>query len=157
MKYAKYEYGDTVNGSGCRVSLYPSGCTMGCPGCFNKVAQDFDYGTEYTTDFEDKILMDISGKFISGLSIIGGHGLEKQNFDTVLNLCKRVKSECPTKDIYLWTGFTLAQVQSHKIFHQILPYIDVLIDGKYIEELRDTTLYLRGSSNQQVRLKGVDF
>jgi len=157
MNYAKYVYGDTVNGSGCRVSLYPSGCTMGCVGCFNRAAQDFDYGTLYTEEFENKIMHDLSGKFIKGLSIIGGHALERNNFDTILSLCSRVKKELSDKDIYLWTGFTLSQVVNHKIYSKILPVIDVLIDGKYIESLRDTNLSLRGSSNQTIRLKGIDF
>lgn len=157
MKYANYVKVDTVNGKGCRVTLYPSGCTMNCAGCFNKAAQDFDYGTDYTSATQSMILHDLSEPYIKGLSIIGGHALERENFSTILELCKEVKRILPDKDIYLWTGYTLLQVQSHKHFSEILDYVDVLIDGKFVETKKDPLLYLRGSTNQTINYKGINF
>ena len=157
MNYAKIIKCDTVNGPGIRVSFYPSGCSLNCTGCFNKVAQNFNYGTMYTDSTKEEILLYCSDEHISGLSILGGHALEKENFQCIYDLCAEFKSRFPKKNIYLWTGLTLSQVKAHRYFSSILDVIDVLVDGKYDESKSRSDLYLRGSTNQNILFKTKDF
>jgi anaerobic ribonucleoside-triphosphate reductase activating protein len=157
MHYSGYIDCDTVNGDGIRCTLFVSGCSRGCQGCFNKETWDYRYGDEYTVEFEDKVLKDLASPYISGLSILGGNPIENKNFETVLKLCQRVKKELPQKDIWVWAGQTLKDIKNSLIFSQILDTVDVVIDGPFIEELKDTKLKFRGSSNQKINYKNVDF
>lgn len=157
MNYSDYINCDTVNGEGVRCTLFVSGCSRGCKGCFNKETWDYRYGTKYTQEFEDKIIKDLENLYIQGLSILGGNPLENKNFETVLKLCQRVKKELPEKDIWLWCGQTLGEVKNNLIFSQILGIVDVVVDGPFVEELKDTKLKFRGSNNQNINVKGVDF
>ena len=106
---------------------------------------------------ERLIIKDLENPYIQGLSILGGNPLENKNFETVLKLCQRVKKELPEKDIWLWCGQTLGEVKNNLIFSQILGIVDVVVDGPFVEELKDTKLKFRGSSNQNINVKGVDF
>lgn len=150
MNYMQYIYGDDANGDGMRCTLFVSGCEMMCKGCHNPESWKLNAGKLYTKEFEDNIIQDLQSPWIKGLSLSGGHPLHITNFDTVLSLCKRVKNELPDKDIWLWTGHTLEEVQNDTSRSQILDVVDVLVDGKFILELKDTNLEWRGSSNQRV-------
>lgn len=157
MNYSNYISCDTINGEGIRCTLFVSGCSMGCKGCFNEETWDYRYGTKYTQDFEDRIIRDLDNPYIQGLSILGGNPLENKNFETVLKLCQRVKKELPEKDIWIWCGQTLEEVKNNLIFSQILDIVDVVVDGPFVEELKDTKLKFRGSKNQNINVKGRDF
>lgn len=150
MNYMQYIYGDDANGDGMRCTLFVSGCEMMCKGCHNPESWKLNAGKLYTKEFEDNIIQDLQSPWIKGLSLSGGHPLHITNFDTVLSLCKRVKNELPDKDIWLWTGYTLEEVQNDMLRRQILDVIDVLVDGKFVLELKNTNLEWRGSSNQRV-------
>jgi len=148
MNYIQYINGDDANGEGMRCTLFVAGCELACKGCHNPESWKTNAGKPYTKEFEDKIIEDLKNPYIKGLSLSGGHPLHPKNFNTVLSLCKRVRKEVG-KDIWLWTGLTLRQI-TDDYRNEILPYIDVLIDGKYEEDKRDTSLQWRGSSNQSV-------
>lgn len=156
MNYMQYINGDDVNGDGMRCTLFVAGCEMMCEGCHNPESWKLNAGHSYTKDFEDKIIQDLKSSWIKGLSLSGGHPLHIKNFYTVLRLCKRVKRELPNKDIWLWTGYTLEGVEDNLLRRQILDVVDVLVDGKFVLELRDTNLKWRGSSNQRIWKRNVD-
>ena len=146
MNYGIINKFDVINGNGIRVSLFVSGCHNNCKGCFNKQSQDFNYGKKFTTETQREILLALTPIYITGISILGGEPLESENISTVYNLCKEIKEKFPTKDIWLYTGYTFENISSYLI----MKYIDVLVDGKYIEEQKDLTLKWRGSKNQRV-------
>lgn len=152
MNYAKIRKMDISNGPGVRVSIFVSGCNNNCKGCFNKEAQDFNYGNLYTKEVESKIVDYLKSDYIQGLSILGGEPFEFKNQETVLNLINRVKKAFPEKNIWIWSGFTIENLLSRKdkITNEILKKIDVLVDGPFIENLKDPKLQFRGSSNQRI-------
>jgi anaerobic ribonucleoside-triphosphate reductase activating protein len=158
MKYANIKKCDIANGSGVRVSLFVSGCTHHCKGCFNSVAWDFNYGNEFTEEVENEIINELSHSYISGLSLLGGEPFEPENQKALLPFIKKVKSIYPDKDIWCWTGYTLDELTDPKIKSRakceytldMLKYIDILVDGKFKEELKDISLQFRGSSNQRI-------
>ncbi|AGG57795.1 anaerobic ribonucleoside triphosphate reductase activating protein [Vibrio phage helene 12B3] len=149
MNYLNYLPCDTRNGEGIRCTLFVSGCELACKGCHNPDSWKLNAGKPYTKEFEDKILSDLANPYIKGLSLSGGHPLHPKNFSTVLNLCKKVKQELPDKGIWLWTGLTVEEVRERGLF-EILGYIDVLVDGRYVEVLKTSQGEWRGSSNQRV-------
>lgn len=148
MNYIQYINGDDANGEGMRCTLFVAGCELACKGCHNLESWKTNSGILYTKEFEDQIIEDLKNPYVQGLSLSGGHPLHPKNFNTVLSLCKRVKEEVG-KDIWLWTGLTLKQLRED-YRKEILPYIDVIVDGKYEEDKRDTSLQWRGSGNQNV-------
>ncbi|MDE6656734.1 MAG: anaerobic ribonucleoside-triphosphate reductase activating protein [Anaeroplasmataceae bacterium] len=155
MNYATIKKYDIANGLGVRVSLFVSGCTHHCKNCFNAVAWDFNYGNLFTKEIEDEILTALKQPMISGLTLLGGEPMEPQNQKGLYAFLKRVKEEVPTKDIWCYTGYTLEtdllKGKVHlDITDEILSMIDVLVDGKFVEELKDIKLKFRGSSNQRV-------
>lgn len=150
MNYARIKYPDVSNGEGCRISLFVSGCRLGCKGCFNKKAQNFQYGEPYTKDTENEILEKLGEPYITGLSFLGGDPLEPENQKDVSELIIKAKKLYPEKDVWLWTGRTYPKVPITKYTKSIIENIDVLIDGAFIEELKDLTLEWRGSSNQKI-------
>lgn len=156
MRYMQYQPCDTVNGSGIRCSLWVSGCTINCKGCFSPKSHKFENGKLYDADFEQMILQDIAKPHISGLSILGGHMFERQNFETCLELVKKVKS-IPGKNVYAWTGHVLSKIQQDSQYAEALDYVDVLIDGPFVESLSSKSLYLCGSSNQRILYRNADF
>ena len=156
MNYATIKSHDTADGYGVRVSLFVSGCTHHCKGCFNQEAWDFNYGTPYTQETENEIISLLNRDYIRGLSLLGGEPMEPQNQAVIVNLIKRVKQELPTKDIWCYSGYTLDKDlcdggRAHtSVTDEILHNIDVLVDGRFVEELKDLTLKFRGSKNQRL-------
>lgn len=156
MNYAEIKFNDIANGLGVRVSLFVSGCTHRCKGCFNEVAWDFSYGNPFTKETEDKIIASLENPFISGLSLLGGEPMEPQNQKALLPFLKRVKELFPNKNIWCYTGYTLKTPYSIDTQANIeetpefLSLIDVLVDGKFIEAEYDISLKFRGSKNQRL-------
>jgi len=152
MKYAKIKKNDIANGEGVRVSLFVSGCTHHCKGCFNYEAWDFNYGDDFTNDTINEILDALSPEYINGITFLGGEPMEYLNQKGILPLIKRIKKEYPNKDIWLYSGYTYEQIKEmpYPETKEILQNIDVLVDGKFIQELFDANLYFRGSSNQRI-------
>ena len=146
LRYASVKFPDIANGPGIRVSLFVSGCRMRCPGCFNEEAQSFDYGQEYTEETHDYILKLLDNPHVSGLSILGGEPFETENIEDVMRLCMDVKEAYSEKDIWLWTGREWEDIA----WHPTVKYIDVLVDGPFVQAQKDLSLYFRGSSNQRV-------
>ncbi|MDF7666427.1 anaerobic ribonucleoside-triphosphate reductase-activating protein [Orbaceae bacterium ESL0727] len=148
MNYHRYYPVDVVNGEGTRCTLFVAGCVHQCRGCYNKSTWPIDSGFPFTQELEDRIIMDLQDTEIKrqGLSLSGGDPLHPNNVPAILKLVKRVKTECDNKDIWLWTGYKLNELTAKQ--QAVVPYIDVLIDGKFIQELADAKLVWRGSSNQ---------
>ena len=160
MNYSKLEKADLVNGPGVRVSLFVSGCRLNCSGCFNKVAQDFKAGQEFTKETVDEILSLCENEFISGLSILGGEPLDEKNIKSVVELLDAFRGKFGyAKTVWLWSGFTLEELRARGSYFvdAVLEEVDVLVDGRFVEALKDPTLPHRGSSNQRVLHKGKDF
>lgn len=156
MNFANIKFNDIANGEGIRTSLFVSGCTHHCKNCFNKIAWDFNYGNEFTLEVEDKIINSLEPYYINGLTLLGGEPMEPANQKGLLNFVKRVKQLYPNKTIWCYTGYLfdeelLKPSRAHCPFtKELLSYIDILVDGKFIEELKDVTLRFKGSSNQRV-------
>ena len=156
MKYAKIKKYDVANGPGVRVSIFVSGCNHHCKGCFNKEACDFNYGQEFTEDTINEILEAMRPNYISGLTLLGGEPFEPINQKGLLKLVRKVKKEYPDKDIWAYSGYLFdkdiigRQVKQLEETRELLSYIDVLVDGKFVENLKNPNLFFRGSSNQRV-------
>jgi anaerobic ribonucleoside-triphosphate reductase activating protein len=137
---------DISNGEHIGVSLFVQGCRFCCKGCFNKETWDFNGGKEWTQEVEDKFFDLINRPYIKRVSILGGEPLADGNKLVVLDLIKKIKDKYPNKSIWLYTGYTFEEISSLNN----LRYIDVLVDGRYIEEQKDLTLKFRGSKNQRL-------
>lgn len=146
MNYIHIDKASISNGIGFRVVLWCAGCTLRCKGCHNPQAQDFNAGKPFDEKAKAFLFEQLSKPYIKGITFSGGHPLEDENKNKVHHLCKEIKKNFPTKDIWLYTGYTLEDLQSYAI----LEYVDVLVDGPYIEEQRDITLPFRGSKNQRL-------
>lgn len=148
MNYHQYYPVDVVNGPGTRCTLFVSGCEHQCRGCYNQSTWRTDSGHPFTQAMEDQIIADLNDPRIRrrGLSLSGGDPLHPANVSAILALVKRVKTECPGKDIWLWTGYTLAELTPAQ--QAVIPYIDALVDGKFVQEQADPGLVWRGSANQ---------
>ena len=156
MYYADIKKIDVANGPGVRVSLFVSGCTHHCKGCFNQEAWDFHYGRPYTQETEDEIIQALSPSYISGLTLLGGEPFEPQNQAALLPLLRRVRRELPEKNIWAYSGFLyedMLREGSHprcEVTDELLGMVDVLVDGRFVEALKDISLRFRGSSNQRL-------
>lgn len=158
MNYATIKWTDIADGEGVRISLFVSGCTHHCKNCFNQIAWDFDYGEPFDETIQNKILKELANDYIAGLSLLGGEPLEPQNQEALLPFIKRVRERYSEKTIWCYTGFVLEEkTGALKEINKNTPYtkklismFDVLVDGAYIEELKDVRLKFRGSSNQRV-------
>ena len=159
MNYGEIKYNDIANGEGVRTSLFVSGCRHHCKNCFNEVTWDFSYGKEFDEETAEKILKSSEPYWINGLSILGGEPFEPENQAGLLALLKDFHRRYPEKNVWLYSGFTLEQILGKtepksraytETAKELLENIDVLVDGKYVEELRDIRLKFRGSSNQRV-------
>lgn len=150
MNYSKYYPVDVLNGEGTRCTLFVSGCTHTCKGCYNKATWSTKAGSEFTDALADQIITDLSDTRIprQGLTLTGGDPLHPSNTKSVLALLQRVKRECPDKDIWMWSGYQLTEMNFTQ--SEILELVDVLIDGKYVAELASPKLAWRGSSNQVI-------
>ncbi len=147
---ASYKPFNMVDGEGVRCSLYVSGCLFNCPGCYNKVAQNFHYGHPYTQELEDQIIADMSQSYVQGLTLLGGEPFV--NTQVCLKLCRRIRETFGhTKDIWSWTGYKwdeLMQESEDKL--ELLSYLDILVDGRFLAAQKDLTLQFRGSANQRI-------
>lgn len=156
MHYADIKKADIANGLGVRVSVFVSGCHHQCKNCFNKEAWDFNYGKEFTQKEIDKVLEELDHPYVAGLSLLGGEPLEYINQQGLLPLVKQVKEKFPDKNIWCYTGYTFeTDVMDHmykywKETPELLSYIDVMVDGKFVEEKKNAKLRFRGSSNQRI-------
>ena len=146
MNYAGIKKVDTANGPGVRVSLFVSGCRNHCKGCFQPETWDFDYGEPFTNKTEDELITALRPSWIQGLSILGGDPMEPENQKALLPFIRRVKETLPDKDIWLYTGYLLEDVGSSPL----LSYVDVVVDGPFMEDQKDAGLAFRGSRNQRI-------
>ena len=144
MNYVTIKKYDIANGIGVRVSLFVSGCNHRCKECFNSEAWDFNYGKKFDINVENEILHVLENPYIKGLSVLGGEPLQQDS--TLLEFLKKVRNKFPNKSIWLYTGYTYEQIKNKKE----LDYVDVLVDGKFVEVLKDIGLQFRGSSNQRI-------
>ena len=153
MNYADIRPIDVANGPGIRVSLFVSGCTHACPGCFNPEAWDFGYGQPFTWDEEDAILTHLARPYVKGLSLLGGEPFHPSNQAAVLALVKRVREAYPGKDIWCYTGYLYEDLLSGKVgehSRELLEQLDVLVDGPFVLEQKELSLRFRGSANQRL-------
>ena len=146
MKYSQIRSLDIANGPGCRVSIFVSGCEHRCKNCFNPETWNFDHGKEFTEDTLTSILRLAKPSHISGLSILGGEPAHPRNIAEVCRLARRFKEAYPDKTVWLWTGYLWEEVADYLIGSGV----DVVVDGKFREELKDLRLKYCGSSNQRV-------
>ena len=156
MNYAVIKKFDIANGPGVRVSLFVSGCRHRCKNCFNQEAWDFSYGKEFKEETVNEIITALKPQHIQGFSLLGGEPFEPENQEGVLNVLKVIKEQLPEKDVWCYTGFLYdSQLLEGKVGNadtvkEMLSKIDVLVDGKFVEELKSPDLIFRGSSNQRI-------
>lgn len=156
MNYATIKNCDIANGPGVRVSLFVSGCTHHCKGCFNAIAWDFDYGEPFTQETVDRIIEMLAPEHIKGITLLGGEPFEPENQPAIVDLLRQVKSKYPQKSVWAFSGYLFdADILSGKlgpweITKEYISYIDVLVDGRFEEEKKDLSLRFRGSSNQRI-------
>ncbi len=148
MRYAQIRKCDIANGAGIRTSLYVQGCSRHCKGCFNQETWDFEGGNPWTKEIEDEYISLIGKPHIVGTTILGGEPLEPQTRADLLVLLRRIRSTYPNKTIWIYTSYLYEELLDE--CSDILAQIDVLVDGKFVEELKDLSLKFRGSSNQRV-------
>ena len=156
MKYATIKEIDVANGPGIRVSLFVSGCTHHCKGCFNPETWNFNYGDDFTPEVEDRILEAMKPAYIKGFSLLGGEPFEPQNQEALLPFLRRVKAAYPDKTIWCYSGYDFEKdmltgnLGPWEVTHEMLTLIDVLVDGEFVLERKNPNLRFRGSENQRV-------
>ena len=156
MNYATIKNCDIANGPGVRVSLFVSGCTHRCPGCFNEVAWDFNYGTPFTQETVDSILEMLKPDYVKGLTLLGGEPFEPQNQPAIVDLLRQIKAKLPQKSIWAFSGYLFDKdilawrLGPREITEEYLSYLDVLVDGPFVEAKKNLNLRFRGSENQRL-------
>lgn len=156
MNYATIKNCDIANGPGVRVSLFVSGCTHRCPGCFNEVAWDFDYGEAFTQQTIDHILELLAPDYIRGLTLLGGEPFEPQNQGPIVELLRQVKEKYPNKSIWAFSGYLFdrdilsGRLGDWNTTKEYLGFLDVLVDGPFVEAKKNLSLRFRGSENQRI-------
>ena len=156
MNYADIKRIDVANGPGIRVSLFVSGCTHHCKNCFNPETWDFGFGKPFTEKEIDEILDYLEPSHIKGLSLLGGEPFEFSNQQGLLPLMRKFKEKFPEKDVWCYTGYDFEADIKKKMMvmwsetRELIPYIDILVDGRFVEELKNLQLRFRGSSNQRI-------
>lgn len=157
MFYGEIKNNDIANGDGVRVSLFVSGCRNHCNGCFQKQTWDFNYGKEFTNETKNEIIALLKPSYISGLSILGGEPFEEENQRCLAPFLKTVKEIYPKKNIWCWTGYIYEKdllspngKKRCEVTDEMLKYIDILVDGPFIEENKNIMLKFRGSENQRI-------
>ena len=156
MNYATIKPRDIANGPGVRVSLFVSGCTHRCPGCFNAEAWDFDYGQPFDQTVIDRILDDLSPSFVKGLTLLGGEPFEPQNQGPIVELLRQIKAKYPEKSIWAFSGYLFdrdilsGRLGDPEITREYLSYLDVLVDGPFVQARKNLSLRVRGSDNQRL-------
>ncbi|MBQ8783529.1 MAG: anaerobic ribonucleoside-triphosphate reductase activating protein [Clostridia bacterium] len=156
MNYGEIKKTDIANGEGVRVSLFVSGCTHHCEGCFNPETWNFSYGKEFTSETEKELLQALSPDFINGLTLLGGEPFEPQNQRELVPFLRKVKEQYPHKNIWCYTGYLFDEelLKDNRarceVTDEMLGMIDVLVDGEFKQELKNITLRFRGSENQRI-------
>lgn len=156
MNYATIKNCDIANGPGVRVSLFVSGCTHHCKGCFNQIAWDFDYGMPFTQQTIDEILKMLQPAYIKGITLLGGEPFEPQNQPALVDLLRQIKATYPDKSIWAYSGYLFdrdilpGHLGDPAITRELVSYLDVLVDGPFILEQKNLSLRFRGSSNQRI-------
>ena len=156
MNYATIKNCDIANGPGVRISLFVSGCTHKCKGCFNEVAWDFEYGEPFTQETVESILTLLAPGYVKGLTLLGGEPFEPQNQLPLVELLRQVKAKYPEKSIWAFSGYLFdrdmlsGKLGDPEILKEFLSYLDVLVDGPFVQSKKDLTLRFRGSSNQRL-------
>lgn len=152
MNYASILKCDIANGPGFRTSLFVCGCLRKCPGCFNQEAQDQNYGKIFDERAREKLFKEMSMEYCKGLSLLGGDPMSKLGDirKTVIDVCRESKERFPEKDIWMWTGYTFEELLEDDTAKEVFRYVDVVVDGPFIESLKDVNLVWKGSSNQRV-------
>ena len=156
MNYATIKNCDIANGPGVRVSLFVSGCTHRCPGCFNEVAWDFDYGQPFTQETIDTILKMLEPNHIKGLTLLGGEPFDPRNQGAIVELLRQVKAKYPNKSIWAFSGYLFdkdilaGKLGDWEITREYLSYLDVLVDGPFVMAKKNLSLRFRGSENQRL-------
>ena len=154
MKYSAIKYFDIANGPGVRTTLFVSGCTHHCKGCFNQETWDFNHGEEFTKEIEDEIIKSMEPDYVKGLTLLGGEPMEKVNQAGLVNFVKRVHEVYPNKSIWCFTGYLYEELleggkQRTEYTQELLNCFDVIVDGEFIEEQKNLMLMFKGSSNQR--------
>lgn len=161
MNYHNIKTDDMLDGDGLRVTCWVSGCDLKCHNCFNQQAWDFNSGIPFTEETMQELLYDLSKPYIKGCTFSGGHPLDQRNLTKVYEIVKRIKMEFPNKDIWIYSGYTWEQIiEKDKLLKNqevnslspldVVKLCDILVDGVYIDELRDVSLPFKGSSNQRI-------
>ena len=156
MNYASIKNCDIANGPGVRVSLFVSGCTHHCKGCFNEIAWDFHYGKPFTQDTIDMILGMLKPDYVKGLTLLGGEPFEPQNQPALVDLLRQVKAHYPNKSIWSFSGYLFdrdilpGKLGDPTVTREFLSYLDVLVDGPFVESKKNLSLRFRGSENQRL-------
>lgn len=156
MNYATIKKHDVANGLGVRVSLFVSGCTHHCKGCFNPETWDFGYGNEFTSEVQQEVIAALAPDYISGLSLLGGEPFEPSNQAALVPFLAKVKELYPNKDIWCYSGYNFesdmltGKLGDASVTDKMLSYIDILVDGEFVESLKDISLRFKGSSNQRI-------
>ncbi|MCR5801767.1 MAG: anaerobic ribonucleoside-triphosphate reductase activating protein [Lachnospiraceae bacterium] len=155
MNYGVIKKTDVADGPGVRVSIFVSGCTHHCKGCFNPETWDFAFGSPYTDATEHEILEALDHSYIRGFTFLGGEPMEPENRPTVLSLCRRIRNRFPDKEIWCYTGYLfdedlLKWAKTDEIVAELLTMIDVFVDGEFVLEKKNLKLKFRGSENQRI-------
>ena len=155
MNYGNIKRLDIANGDGVRVSLFVSGCRNRCKGCFQPETWNFDYGQPFTKDTEEAILRALEPSYVEGLTLLGGEPFEPENQRALVELLRRVRAAYPNKNVWCYSGYTIEEIRGAdhphcEVSDEMLSMIDVLVDGKFVEELKDISLKFRGSANQRI-------
>ena len=150
MNYEKIDKCSVSNGLGVRTVLWVSGCDIHCHNCHNQQTWDFNSGIPFTEETMQELLYDLSKPYIKGCTISGGHPLAPRNLPEVYKIVKHIKMVFPNKDIWIYSGYVWEDIIKDETLREILKYTDVLVDGAYVDELRDISLPFRGSSNQKI-------
>ena len=157
MHYGELKKCDIANGTGVRVTLFVSGCTNRCPGCFQPQTWDFCYGRPFTDETEAEIFTELDKSYVDGLTLLGGEPFEPKNQPALTTLLRRMKESYPNKTVWCFTGFQLEEelltdssYPRTDCTDEMLSYIDILVDGRFMQELKDISLQFRGSRNQRI-------
>ncbi len=155
MNYGNIKYHDVADGIGIRTTLFVSGCTHRCKGCFQPETWDFNYGEPYTEEVEERILDTMKEPFVHGLTVLGGEPFEPSNQKQIVKLFRKMRERYPNKTIWCYSGYTWEELNGSsrarcEVTDEMISYIDVLVDGEFVESLRNLLLKFKGSSNQRV-------
>ena len=158
MRYAQINKFDVHNGEGVGVSLFVQGCHIKCNGCFNSEIWNFNGGKEWTQESKEELFEALINPYISRVSILGGEPLAKPNYLAIRELMREIKNKYPDKQIWLFTGYTMEEINQSRDLQRTILYCDVLVDGRFEEDKKDLRLRFRGSSNQRIwRKNGIEW